>query len=148
MKRFLSEEEAIEELKNGSFGVMGIIDEKKPYSIPLHYISDDFGNIYVHGRPTGKRLNLIFENNNVNFVVVTYVENVPQMFSAKFTSVIVEGKARFVKDLKEKEDILNKFVEKFSSDYKLESKPVIERNLSTVSIIKITKENITARIKG
>jgi len=69
--RLATEEETIEMLNEGIYGVLAICgNDNMPYGVPLNYAYAN-GAIYFHCAKTGHKLDIINENNNVCFTVVT-----------------------------------------------------------------------------
>lgn len=98
-------------------GILGMCDSSgKPYSLPINYIYLN-KKIYIHGMGSGKKNTVIKENPSVCFTVFEEKGTVAAAFPCKcdtsYFSVIIFGKATLVKNINEKTNMLNNFVEKF-----------------------------------
>ena len=93
-ERELSFEQAVEILRNGSWGVLSTIGaDGYPYGVPVNYAYDD-GKIYFHcAKNSGhKQENLIFSG-KVSFSVVTESEVDAEHLTTKYRSAIAFGVA-------------------------------------------------------
>jgi nitroimidazol reductase NimA-like FMN-containing flavoprotein (pyridoxamine 5'-phosphate oxidase superfamily) len=73
----LSEQETIEILKDGSNGILSVIE--------------DDGKIYFHCAKSGHKLDAIKKNNKVSFTVVGQDQVLPKKLTTCYQSVIVSG---------------------------------------------------------
>jgi Predicted flavin-nucleotide-binding protein len=117
--RMLSQEEAVEILKNGVYGFLSLnsrLDNEYAYGVPISYV---FTNncIYLHCAVEGEKLRRLRNNNKVSFCVVQTANPMPDKFSVEFSSAIVFGTATEVID-EEKFNLLLAFVDKYSVAYK------------------------------
>lgn len=144
--RKLKNDEAIEILKNNTYGVLSTVSENGyPYGVPINYIF--FNNsIYFHGASTGHKLDNISNNNRISFCVVGHTEILPAEFSAKYESVIVFGRAIEVSN-DEKNVILLEILNKYSADYIEKGKEYIEKGSKATKVIKISIEHISGKAK-
>jgi len=90
----------------------------KPYGVPVSYAFIG-GRIIFHCGLKGRKLDLIRENPAVSFVVSRHPDKVRPHHPEKgctyrYESVICSGKARIVKNLKERHELLNKFLSYFN----------------------------------
>lgn len=144
--RQLKESEAIEILKNNTYGVLSTINnEGYPYGVPLSYIFIN-NSIYFHSATKGQKLDNILDNSNVSFCVVGKTEILPDQFSTKYESVIVFGKAIEVVD-DEKNTALLDILNKYSTDYIEQGKVYIEKAIAATKVIKINIEHISGKSK-
>ena len=68
--RALSEEAAVQILKDGEYGVLATCGaDGQPYGVPLSYVYHK-GKIYFHGAKTGHKLNNLSGSPKASFTVV------------------------------------------------------------------------------
>lgn len=102
----LSDAEAVEILRRGTTGVLGLADEAgQPYTVPLNYVYHE-GHIYFHCAAEGKKLELIRRNPKVSFCVIGRDTLVPEKWTTRYESVIVTGTARQLETRQEKRDAM------------------------------------------
>jgi len=144
--RELKNDEAIEILKNNTYGVLSTVSGNGyPYGVPISYIY--FNNsIYFHGAIKGHKLDNISKNNKVSFCVVGQTEILPDEFSTKYESVIVFGRAIEVSD-DEKNTVLLEILKKYSVDYIEQGKEYIQKASKATKVIKISVEHISGKAK-
>jgi nitroimidazol reductase NimA-like FMN-containing flavoprotein (pyridoxamine 5'-phosphate oxidase superfamily) len=145
-ERELNNEEAIEILKNNTYGILSTIGENGyPYGVPLSYIY--FNNaIFFHGATNGHKLDNILNNNKVSFCVVGETHILPDKFSTEYESTIVFGKAFEVFD-DEKNAALLEIINKYSSDYIEQGKEYIQRASKATKVIKIEIDHISGKAR-
>ena len=148
MRRFkqqLSDQESIEILKNGEYGILSVHgDNGYPYSIPLNYTYVD-NSIIIHCAKTGHKIDAIKNNNKVSFCVIGKNIIVPEKYNTLFTSVIVFGKAEIINN---KEDLMNYIKilgNKFYPNHDKELDAEIKKDFNALSMIKITPIHITGK---
>ncbi len=144
--RELKNDEAIEILKNNTYGVLSTVSENGyPYGVPISYIF--FNNsIYFHSAIKGHKLDNISNNNRVSFCAVGHTQILPDEFSTKYESVIVFGRAIEVSD-DEKNTILLEILNKYSVDYIEQGKEYIQKASKATKVIKISIEHISGKAK-
>lgn len=104
--RVLTNEETMELLENGKYGVLSLNGKDGyPYGVPMHYAMMD-GKIYMHGtQEGGLKAECIVSNPKVSFTVIQQLEGV------KARSVIAFGTCRQVPELRG--EVLEAIIEKF-----------------------------------
>ncbi len=143
--RQVTNEEAIDILKNGSNGVLSVYgDNGYPYGVPVSYSYDD-GKIYFHGFITGHKLDGIKTNEKVCFTIVTKDEVQAKDFATNYESVIVFGKAKIINDKDAKIPPKMKIAEKYSKGYEKEAMEYIEASMKGFCIVEITIDHITGK---
>jgi uncharacterized protein len=144
--REISSDEALTIVEKGEYGILSMCTtENEGYGIPLNYILDE-NRIYFHCAVEGTKLNYLRANNKVSFCVVGNTKIVPSEFGTLYESVIVFGKTLEV-DGAEKQNALEKIVEKYSKDYTVEGKDYIAKRFDRVKIIKIEINQITGKAR-
>lgn len=101
VRQTMSEEEAIEILKNGSVGVLALLgDAGYPYSVPINYVYHEH-KLYFHSAVAGHKIDAIQNYNKASFCVIAKDDIVPEKYTTFFTSAICFGKIRILEDLDE-----------------------------------------------
>jgi nitroimidazol reductase NimA-like FMN-containing flavoprotein (pyridoxamine 5'-phosphate oxidase superfamily) len=89
--RKLSEEESIEILQKGEYGVLSMCSaENEGYGIPLNYVFSQ-KTIYFHCAVEGSKLDFLKNKNKVSFCVVGNTEVQPSEFGTIYESAIAFG---------------------------------------------------------
>lgn len=144
--RKINNEEVIEILKNGEYGILSIVGKDGyAYGVPLSYTYMD-KNIYFHCAVEGYKLDSIKENNNVSFCVVGKTQPIPEKFSTTYESAIVFGKAIEVYE-EEKYNALLSIIEKYSNEYMEQGKAYVKNAGDKTKVLKICIENITGKAR-
>lgn len=103
--RMLTEEEAMDVVRKGEYGVLSTVGEDgKPYAVPLSYVLDEEKKaIYFHGTAAGgQKMDNILANPAVCFTVVMNTEVLPSQFSTKYYSANVSAWRRWWKRRKKR----------------------------------------------
>lgn len=88
----LPKEETLEILKRNTSGVLALCGmDQKPYAVPLSYVYAN-QKLYFHVALEGYKLELLNQNPNASFCVIDKDEILPEKFTTKYKSVIVQGK--------------------------------------------------------
>ena len=90
--RMLTEEEAMDVVRKGEYGVLSTVGEDgKPYAVPLSYVLDEEKKvIYFHGTAAGgQKMDNILANPSVCFTVVRNTEVLSSQFSTKDRKSVV-----------------------------------------------------------
>lgn len=139
-----SQEESIEILKKGEFGVLSTICENGyPCGIPLNYVYFN-GRIYFHCAKEGQKLDNIKNNPKVSFCVACDVELLPEKFSTKYSSAVLFGTAEEVNG-EEKTEALLELIKKYSARFIEQGKEYIKKSSDTAKVYKINIEHITGK---
>lgn len=129
---------------------VGMSDNNMPYVLPFNFARDG-ETIYLHSAPEGKKIKIIEKNNQLCLSFSTdhkmyfQHENVACSWGMLFRSVLAWGAVEYLEDLKDKEQCLNLFMQKYSgkSDFKY-SLPA----LKNVKVMKINLTKITGKKRG
>ncbi len=141
----VSTEQALEWLKNGSSGVLSLVDENgKPYCVPVSYVYHADA-IWIHCAREGKKIDCIANSDDVCFCVFSDHGPIPEKYSVRYDSVIVFGKASFVRFVPMVEEVLFEISKKYITNDDADIARVIQRDLSRVSIIRISVDEITGK---
>mgnify|MGYP005839003437 FL=1 len=148
--RQLTEEEAMDVVRKGEYGVLATVGEDgKPYSVPLSYVLDEEKRaLYFHGTAAGgQRMDNILVNPSVCFTVVMDTEVLPAQFSTKYYSANVFGTAKVVEEEEEKKKALLLLVRKYAPDYEEQGRAYIERAIGSVAVVRLDIEQVTGKAR-
>lgn len=111
----LPKEETLEILKRNTSGVLALCGmDQKPYAVPLSYVYAN-QKLYFHVALEGYKLELLNQNPNASFCVIDKDEILPEKFTTKYKSVIVQGKIT-VADEHEKRNAIMHLAKKYAPD--------------------------------
>jgi len=94
--RATSREEALNLLERAVYGVLSTASKNGvPYGVPVHFclVGDC---VYFHCAVEGRKIENLSQNKRVSFCVVGEVEVLPDSFSTRYESVIVDGEVEEV----------------------------------------------------
>ena len=145
-KQQMSEKEAAEILKQGSFGVLSVSgDDGYPYGVPISYVYED-GKIYLHCARTGHKLDGILKNSKVSFCVTAQDLVVPQEYTTYFKSVIAFGHARILEQETEIRTAVEKLALKYyPDDSETHRQEMIEKEYTILCMIEMTIDHMTGK---
>lgn len=143
--RELKESEAREILIKGEHGTLSTFGDEYPYAVPVNYVVED-NKIYIHGTCVeGQKTKNIQKNPKVCFTVVGSTELMPSKFGTKYESAVVFGTAALCSNNDEKQMALEKFIDKYSSEFRESGMKYIKSAIDKVSIYKISIDVITGK---
>lgn len=124
---------------------IGMIDNGKPYIIPLNYGFSD-GFLYIHSAPEGRKIEILKENNQVCFEIestaTTLKHEIPCKWSEKYRSIIGYGTVEFIDDFESK----TKALEIIMKQHGAVGEQIFEKKqIEFVVILKIKIEEISAK---
>ena len=118
-KSKLSVKEIDDVLNSEKVGYLALARDGQPYLVPLNFIYNS-GKIYFHSRTSGRKVETINLNPKAAFhagaIGSLIAGKNPCKFNYNFSSVVVEGAISEVRDLVEKEAILELLVEKYAGN--------------------------------
>lgn len=121
-----------------------------PYVLPFNFGYEN-NTIYLHSGPTGKKIEILKQNNNVAIAFSTAHElygqhkDVACSYSMKSRSVIAFGKVFFIENTEEKIKIMNLIMRKYTGrDNFSYSTPAI----TNVCVFKVIIEQMTGKERG
>jgi len=128
---------------------IGMIDDGVPYVVPMQYgyiFNEGKLTLYLHSAKEGRKIDIIKKNSHVFVELETDVApisggDIPCKYSSAYSSVMGEGKAEIVSDIKEKIFGLKCIMKtQTGRDF-----TVSEEMTSSVCVIKISVPHVTAK---
>jgi len=142
--RQLSNSEAEEVLKSGTYGVLSMVGKNGyGYGIPLNYVYKN-NSIFFHCSLEGQKLENISINEKVSFCVVGEAIPLSEKFTMQYKSVIVFGRAHEIVG-EEKMNSLVSIVEKYSGDHLEKGKETAAKFIDKTRGFRIDIEQITGK---
>jgi nitroimidazol reductase NimA-like FMN-containing flavoprotein (pyridoxamine 5'-phosphate oxidase superfamily) len=119
-KNEVKDKKAIAEFLNSEkFGTLGLVDEDKPYAVPVNFLYFN-DKIYFHSARAGRRWDIIHKNANAFFVVARWNNTIPAQtacdIGTSYFSVMIEGIVSVVEDPVEKDSAFNTLIKKYVQD--------------------------------
>jgi nitroimidazol reductase NimA-like FMN-containing flavoprotein (pyridoxamine 5'-phosphate oxidase superfamily) len=147
--RVLGAEEALQFLKQGHVGYLGLVDGDEPYVIPLNYLWAD-NTIVFHCALEGRKLDIIRSNPQCCFTVSSMDElkTGPSAcdFGAYFHSVMVVGQARLIEDEEQKMCLLTELTEKYCPPH-ISFTPVTVERMRATAVVAISMDRISGKAR-
>lgn len=144
--RQLANEEVIEILEKGEYGVLALMgDQGYPYAVPLSYAMDE-DSIVFHSAKEGHKVDAVRLNAKCSFTVIGHTEVLPGKFSTKYESAIAFGKAREVEG-QEKVQALMALIRKYSPDFLENGEKYVMKSGKDTVVIKIDIETVTGKAR-
>ena len=144
--RLLSEERALELLREGEYGVLSMASAEGGYGVPINYAVEG-DTIYLHCALEGRKLRAIAIDQRVSFCVVGRKRIVPEQFTTEFESVIAAGRARLVEQDAERHHALRLIVEKYAPTHLEEGLKAIDRSAHRTGIVAIEVDCLSGKCK-
>lgn len=142
--RKMTEEEAIDLLIRGEYGILSTTDQNGyAYGVPLSYVYSE-RSILFHSATVGHKLDNINNNEKVSFCVVGNTEIIPEKFTTKFESVIVFGRVTILEGEDKKRGLLA-LVEKYSKDFLEKGKAYIDSDMILTTVFKVDIEHFSGK---
>ena len=92
--RLLDEARALELVRTCEYGVLSMVTAGgEAYGLPLNYVWDGHGSLYVHCAPEGRKLEAIACNPSVSFCIVGRTNLLPSRFTTEYESVVMKCRA-------------------------------------------------------
>ncbi len=143
-------------LNNAEFGTLAICADNRPYSLPLNYVvvKDE---IFVHGKKTGKKIDIMKTNSYASFSVVESFSTLPSYFSTDdgraspathmYKSVIIDGHTEFIDDYDTKANALEELMKKYQKEggYIPLSDAIYQKIINATCIYKLVPSSLSAK---
>lgn len=144
-KQILSQEESLEILGRGTFGVLAVDgDDGYPYAVPLSYVCHN-GKIFFHCAGAGHKLDAIARNPKASFCVTDRDDIVPEEFTTYFRSVIAFGKIRVLEDAAEKRSALETLAARYSPDHEQGRLQEIDKLFKQTCVLELAVEHMSGK---
>ncbi|MCP4176384.1 MAG: pyridoxamine 5'-phosphate oxidase family protein [bacterium] len=134
-------------IKSAKICRLGLSLKNRPYIFPLIFGYKN-NTLYIHSCGSGKKIEIIKQNNNVCFELEAKTKIIENVLSCKwdvhYQTIIGFGKATFIDKIKEKTEALD-IIMKHYSDNEIKYS---ETYLKITSVIKIEVEELTAKQNG
>ena len=152
----INDNKEIEEiLTESEIGIVGMVVDDFAYSVPVNFIYYQKA-VYFHSAIKGKKIQALKKNKNVSFLTFidhgVITDKNPCNASQSFKSVMVQGKAEFVKDVYLKQVVLDEIVKKYykESEYTAlngnDFKNALYKAVNGVEVIKISIDRLSCKI--
>lgn len=146
--RLLPENEAIELLKGGEYGILSMqAEDEGGYGIPVNYAWDNKDSIYIHCAPDGKKLRNLNVYNKVSFCVIGATKIISNKFTTEYRSIILQGKAYTGLSANERMKALEFILDKYSPNDKVVGMKYAEKSFNRTEIIRIDIEWLSGKCK-
>jgi len=142
-------------LTKSKVGVVGMVVDNVAYSVPINFIYYQ-KCIYFHSANEGKKIQALKENRNVSFLTFinggVITDKNPCKATQSFKSIMIEGRAEFVRNIDLKMDVFHKLVEKYypKDEYdtlkRINAGNFTDEEINGVEVIKININNLTCKI--
>ncbi|MCA1906667.1 MAG: pyridoxamine 5'-phosphate oxidase family protein [Desulfarculus sp.] len=142
--RAIGPDEALRILREGVFGVLSTVSAQgQPYGAPLHYCLLD-GAIYFHCAPEGRKLDNLAHDPRVSFCVVGSHQVLPEQFSTRYESVVVQGRASEAIGV-EKHRALEGLIDKYSAQFRTQGLDYIAKLGHKTRVFKISLDAVSGK---
>lgn len=146
--RLLEEEQAVFLLRNGEYGILSMqAEEGGAYGIPVNYVWDGEGTIYIHCAPEGRKLRCIARCSQVSFCIVGKTHVVSNQFTTEYESLILSSKAHIGLNEEERMHALHLLLDKYSPEDKIVGKKYAEKSFHRTEIIRLDIESGSGKCK-
>ena len=130
---------------------LAMIDNGRPYVVPLHYgysLDDDGLTLYLHSAKEGRKLDVLQQNDRVAFVLETDVNpvsggDIPCKYGEAYASVMGEGTAVLLDDPVQKIEALQ-ILMKTQTGREFAFTPAMAES---VSVIRVNVDSFTAKAR-
>jgi nitroimidazol reductase NimA-like FMN-containing flavoprotein (pyridoxamine 5'-phosphate oxidase superfamily) len=140
----LTQEEAIEVLKDAKYGVLSTVcPDGYPYGVILNFVYSE-GSVYFHSARQGQKLDNIENDSRVSFCSAANVTLLPKTFDTNYRSVCLFGKASEVFG-REKEDALKALIKKYAAAYLEAGMEYVRKSACAARVFRIEIDHLTGK---
>jgi uncharacterized protein len=144
--RALGDEQAIEILQKGEYGILSTISpDGQPYGVPVSFAYVDHA-LYFHCAVEGHKLDNLAFNPRVSFCVVGATQVLPDQFATRYESAIAFGKAYELSG-DEKHAGLTELLKKYSADFMEKGEHYINNAIEKTRVFKIEIESLSGKAR-
>jgi uncharacterized protein len=145
----IRDSDIIEQLLSGSdICRIAMIDRNSPYIVPLNY-GYDGSALYFHSSASGKKIDILKQNNRVCFEIEYYSEiirdEIPCEWTAKYRSLIGYGTIEFITGHEEKKKCLDVIMAHYGRKGAIIYK---DNHIENIIILKLNIEEISGKQSG
>ena len=146
-ERQVEREQAEKILSDSVYGVLSMNGTDCPYGVPLSHVYIN-GALYFHCAAEGRKLMHLRIDSRVSFCAVAEALPLPVVFSMRYQSAVLSGKAEEVTDSAEKLKILAALVEKYSGlEHVQAGKTYAAKAIERTAVFKIKPDRITGKVR-
>ena len=149
--RLLIEEDGLELLQNGEYGVLSFVDmtdgEASAYAVPMSYVWNEDGYVYMHCAPEGYKIDCIKHNNRVCLTIVGSTNVVSDKFTTAYESIILRGNIERSLSAEERMFALKLILKKYSPNNFEIGVKYAEKSFSRTEILRINIKSISGKSK-
>lgn len=153
-------EAMLELLRSCEYGTLSLLDNNKPYGVPLNFAWWEEGIVF-HGSKEGKKAELIAKNSQASFSAVKPYSLIPSYFSHTtsacpatqlFASATLEGNISILEDIEQKANALNTIMQKLQPECHYETispnNPIYTKmlELTAVFYLKVSKSSLKVKM--
>lgn len=138
-------------LAQATHGVLSCIDAQgRPYAVALNAVHHPEENcLYFHCKPEGRKVDALAANPHVAYFAIAHEELVPEHFTTRYTSVLVEGTAHRIEDEEQARAALAYLTEALAPAVAAEVRDaVIDANLNRCALYRIDIETVSCKTHG
>lgn len=144
-KRQLSQEETEKLLRDNKIATLAVNgDGGQPYAVPVHYIYQD-GKLYFHSAKYGYKMDAILRDPRVCMTVMGETHLIPEAFTAAFESVVVEGKARLIETMEEREALTKEMIRRWLGTFDEAGQTMVDRTLPRTAVVCVEIQRMTGK---
>lgn len=141
-------------LTESEIGIVGMVADDFAYTVPVNFLYYQKA-VYFHSANEGKKIQALKKNKNVSFL--TFIDGGvitnknPCNATQSFKSVMIEGKAEFVKDVNLKQVVLYEIIKKYypKNEYTAlvgnDFKNAIYKATNGVEVVKISIDKLSCK---
>ena len=146
--RLLTEEEALRLLEQGEYGVLSLTTpEGEAYGIPVNFVHDGHGHIYVHCAPEGRKLRCISHNPQVSFCIVGATKVISNKFTTAYESVVLACHADTRLTAEERMQALELLLRKYSPADWETGRRYADKSFHRTAVIRLTVRQFSGKCK-
>ena len=144
--RALTDEQAVEILRAGEYGVLSTVSaDGQPYGVPVSYAFAD-RRLYFHCALEGHKLDNLAHDPRVSFCVVGTTEVLPDRFATRYESAIAFGRAAELSGAA-KHAALVELLRKYSSDFVEKGERYIESDFDRTRVYEIEIDALSGKAR-
>jgi len=127
---------------------LGFVDNGEAYIVPVNFAYSE-GVIYIHSAHSGKKMDILKQNNRVSFEIEYYSEIIegerPCDWTVKYRSVMGKGSVIIENDATAKKAGLDLIMRKYGAQGELVYDEAV---LTRMTLLKLTVESVTGKQSG